>query len=167
MHTVRSLIKRHLLMTFVALAYLLSWWPMPLAGMLLPAGPMLAALIVVGLVDGRAGLKELYGRVVRRSGGLGWYALAAALPGALALAAAGLNILLGAPAVAKLRQLQLAPAIDAGRLGESSSVDRLGVIVSLRWGGGEAAHHQSAYCDGRVSLQTFPTTSPNLMDSSA
>jgi hypothetical protein len=98
MHTVRSFIKRHPLLTFVVLAYLLSWWPTPLVGMSLPAGPMLAALIVVGLAEGRAGLKAWWGRVVRRTGGLGWYLLAAALPGALALTAAGLNILFGAPA---------------------------------------------------------------------
>jgi membrane protease YdiL (CAAX protease family) len=59
---------------------------------------MLAALIVVGLTEGRAGLKAWWGRVVRRTGGLGWYLLAGALPGTLALTAAGLNILLGAPA---------------------------------------------------------------------
>ena len=98
MYTVRSFVQRHPLTAFVALAYLLSWWPTPLVGMSLPAGPMLAALIVVGLAEGRAGLKAWWSRVVRRSGGLGWYLLAAALPGALALTAAGLNIVLGAPA---------------------------------------------------------------------
>lgn len=98
MHFVRSWIKRHSLLTFVVLAYLLSWWPQPIAGMSLPMGPSLAALIIVGLAEGRAGLKAWWGRVVRRSGGLGWYLLAAALPGSLALTAAGLNILLGASA---------------------------------------------------------------------
>jgi membrane protease YdiL (CAAX protease family) len=98
MFAVRSFIKRYPLAIFVALAYLLSWWPAPLSGMVLPAGPMLAALIVVGLTEGRVGLKAWWERLIRRSGGLGWYLLAAALPGVLALTAAGLNILLGAPA---------------------------------------------------------------------
>ena len=98
MHILRSFIKRHPFVTFVALAYLLSWWSLPIGGMLLPWGPMLAALVVVGLTEGKAGLKVWGGRVVRRSGTLGWYLLAAALPGAMALTAAGLNILFGAPA---------------------------------------------------------------------
>ncbi|HEX5690013.1 MAG TPA: CPBP family intramembrane glutamic endopeptidase [Roseiflexaceae bacterium] len=106
MHTVRSLIQRHPLMIFVALAYLLSWWPMPTRGVLVPAGPMLAALIVVGLAEGRSGLKTWWGRVVRRSGGLGWYLLAAVLPGVLALTAAGLNILLGARAPEQIDWIQ-------------------------------------------------------------
>lgn len=98
MYTVRSFLKRHSLVIFVVLAYLLSWWPMPTRGMLIPAGPLLAALIVVGLAEGRGGLKAWWGRVVQRGAGLGWYLLAAALPGALALSAAGMNILLGAQA---------------------------------------------------------------------
>jgi len=106
MHISRLFIKRHPLVTFVALAYLLSWWPMPLVSMLLPAGPMLAALIVAGLAEGRAGLKTWSGRVVRRTGGLGWYLLAAALPGIMALTAAGLNILLGAPAPAQINWIE-------------------------------------------------------------
>src|SRR5262245_11246575 len=97
MHTLRLFVKRHPLVTFVALASLLSWWPLPLGGML-PWGPMFAALVVVGLTEGKTGLKVWGRRVVRRSGELGWYLLAAALPGTLALTAAGLNILLGAPA---------------------------------------------------------------------
>lgn len=102
MHTVRSFFTRHPLMTFVALAYLLSWWLLLIGGMPLPAGPMLAALIIVGLAEGKVGLRDWWGRVVRRSGGLGWYLLAAALPGTMALTAAGLNILLGAPVPAQI-----------------------------------------------------------------
>jgi uncharacterized protein len=104
--TLRASITRYPLITFVALAYLLSWWPVPIAGMLVPAGPMLAALILVGLAEGKAGVKAWWSRVVRRSGGLGWYLLAGALPGTLALSAAGLNILLGAQAPEQIDWLQ-------------------------------------------------------------
>jgi CAAX protease family protein len=106
MDILRSSIKRHPLLTFVALAYLLSWWSLPIGGMSIPAGPMLAALVVVGLAEGKAGLKTWRGRVVRRGGGLGWYALAAVLPGTLALTAARLNIPLGAQAPEQIDWIQ-------------------------------------------------------------
>jgi membrane protease YdiL (CAAX protease family) len=96
MKRVRLAIQRYPLLAFVTLSYVLSWLLLPLTGAALPQGPLLAALLLIGLSKGRAGLKAWWGKVVRRSGGPGWYLLAAVLPGALALAAAGLNILLGA-----------------------------------------------------------------------
>lgn len=78
---------------FVVVAYALSWswwiplaisgttvdqgqgWPTHLIGL---AGPGLAAVIVTGLGDGRAGLRDLGSRVVRWRVGWRWYALIAA-----------------------------------------------------------------------------------------
>lgn len=98
MNILRSFVKRHSFVTFVLLAYLLSWLVVvPTRGLLLPWGPMLAALIVVGLTEGRAGVKTWWNRVTRRGAGLRRFGLAVAIPVAITLTAAALNVLLGAP----------------------------------------------------------------------
>src|SRR5215217_1772457 len=52
-----SLVKRRSIIAFFVLAYALSWWPVPF-GSFIPAGPLLAALIVIPITQGRAGLRE-------------------------------------------------------------------------------------------------------------
>jgi hypothetical protein len=52
-----SLVKRQSIIAFFVLAYALSWWPVPFGGFI-PAGPLLAALIVIPITQGRAGLRE-------------------------------------------------------------------------------------------------------------
>lgn len=92
-----SFAKRHSLMTFFGLAYALSWWPgLFTTGGLNPFGPLLATLIVVVLVGGKAGLKEWWGRVTRWRGSLGWYATALLLPITINFLAAALSVLFGA-----------------------------------------------------------------------
>lgn len=81
--------RRHSLASFVALAYAISWawtFPLLLAGVVvekgagwpthLPAllGPAVAALAVTALACGRAGVRELLGRVVRWRMPLRWWA---------------------------------------------------------------------------------------------
>jgi len=96
MNIIASWVKQHQLVTFVVLAYALSWWVALLpGGGLLPWGPMFAALIVVALSEGRAGVKVWWSRVVQRKAAWGWY-LVALFPIVLNLATAGLNLLLGA-----------------------------------------------------------------------
>lgn len=91
-----SWMRRHRLVSFFSLALALSWWGWPLraAGIseqpgFVPAGPLLAALIVITATDGRAGLRELGSRLVRWRVGARWYAAAIGLPlaviGAVAL----------------------------------------------------------------------------------
>ena len=99
-----TLIRRHPLVAFFVLAYALSWWPsilysldlspQPVAGF----GPFLAALVVLALTSGKAGIGGLLRRMVRWRVGLRWYAVALLLPVAIALAAAVFNVLLGAQA---------------------------------------------------------------------
>lgn len=97
MKTISAFVKDHSLVVFVLLAYLLSWPIVPFApGMLLPWGPMVAALIVVGISEGKVGIKAWWSKVVQRKTRLGWVLLAAALPLVITLTAAGLNLLLGA-----------------------------------------------------------------------
>jgi len=95
-------LKRHPLTTFFILAYALSWWawipyavgafPNPVASF----GPFLAAVVVLAMTEGKAGLLGLFRRMVRWRVAPGWYAVALLLPAVLAAAATALNVLLGA-----------------------------------------------------------------------
>ena len=80
------------LLAFVALAYLLSWswwvpmaltgvvdqpgqgWPTHLPGLM---GPAIAAFLVTAVTDGRAGVAELWSRVIRWRVGWIWYGIVA------------------------------------------------------------------------------------------
>lgn len=94
--TLSNVAKRYPLITFFILAYALSWWMVPLAGNLLPLGPLLAVLIVVPLIDGKAGLKTWWSFITRRGGKLSWYVTAIVMIFAMNFAAAILTVLLGA-----------------------------------------------------------------------
>jgi membrane protease YdiL (CAAX protease family) len=102
MKTLTDFVKRHPLIAFFVLAYALTWPLIPLVSVSplwgFPAlfGPSTAAIVVAAVADGRAGLKDLLGRVVRWRVGARWYAVALSLPVILALAAAGLHLALGA-----------------------------------------------------------------------
>jgi membrane protease YdiL (CAAX protease family) len=110
MSRILALVKRHPLTTFFILAYALSWWawipyavgafPNPVASF----GPFLAAVVVLAMTEGKAGLLGLFRRMVRWRVAPGWYALALLLPPVLAAAATMLNVLLGAepPSAAEL-----------------------------------------------------------------
>jgi uncharacterized protein len=88
----------------------LSWWawipyavgafPNPVASF----GPFLAAVVVLALTEGKAGLLGLFRRMIRWRVAPGWYAVALLLPAVLAIAATVLNVLLGAqpPSAAEL-----------------------------------------------------------------
>ena len=102
MRTLTDSVRRHPLIAFFVLAYALTWPLIPLVSLSplwgFPAlfGPALAAVVVTAVADGRAGLRDLLDRVVRWRVGAGWYAVALGFPAVLALAAAGLHLLLGA-----------------------------------------------------------------------
>lgn len=97
MNTLSVWIKRHSFVSFVVLAYALSWWiAIPMPGMLAPWGPALAALIVVGISEGKSGVKVWWRKVVQRNTRLGWVLLAALIPLVIPLTAARLNLRLGA-----------------------------------------------------------------------
>ncbi len=81
---------------FFLLAYLLSWWLLPVSRQgMLPHGPALAAVIVIALTLGRPGLREFWGRLTNFRGGW-WYLVGPAiLAGGLAVAFL-INVLMGA-----------------------------------------------------------------------
>ena len=85
--------------SFLVLAFLFSWYPWIIA--LIrgtasgpnPLGPLIAALIVTGLADGRSGMRTLLGRMVRARIGFSSYAIIFGLP--ILLCAAAMAIMAG------------------------------------------------------------------------
>jgi uncharacterized protein len=90
-------IRRHPLITFFVLAYAIAWAFVPV-GSFGAFGPLVAALIVIPITQGLAGLKELGLRMIRWRVRWYWYAVAIGLPLAVVLLTAGLNVALGASA---------------------------------------------------------------------
>lgn len=91
--------RQHRLVSFFALAFALSWWAWPLQATgisaqpgFIPAGPVLAALIVIIATDGLAGLRELGSRLVRWRVGWRWYAAAFGLPLAVIVTTTLVNV---------------------------------------------------------------------------
>jgi hypothetical protein len=96
MTTIKTFIKRHPVLIFYALVFVISWGGililagpggipgtkeqverlMPFALLALFAGPSVAGILMTGLVDGRVGLHELLSRLLRWRVGARWYAVA-------------------------------------------------------------------------------------------
>jgi uncharacterized protein len=100
-----ALVTRHALVVFFALAFIITWAPTPL-GVFMAAGPLLSALIVTAVIDGRRGLRELGSRLVKWRVGWAWYAAALLIPLAVVLGTGGLNVALGAQG-SPIRRLEL------------------------------------------------------------
>jgi membrane protease YdiL (CAAX protease family) len=92
-----SLVKRHPIITFFALTYAISWGFLPIEAIrFMAGGPFIAALILIPLTQGRAGLRELASRMIRWRVRWYWYVVAIGLPLAVVLVTAVLNVTLGA-----------------------------------------------------------------------
>lgn len=95
MTTIKAFIKRHPVLTYFALTFAISWggillalgpeglWDserfeaqVPLAVLTLIAGPSVAGVLTTVLVDGWAGLRNLWARLLRWRVGGEWYAVA-------------------------------------------------------------------------------------------
>ena len=90
-----SVVRRHPQITFFVLAYAVAWAFVPF-GYFGAFGPLAAALIVVPLTRGRAGLRELGSRLVRWRVRWFWYLVALGLPLAIHFVTAGLHTAAGA-----------------------------------------------------------------------
>jgi uncharacterized protein len=101
-----SWVQQHRLATFFALAYLVGWgpWPFAAAGLLpahisfFPFGPLVAAIVVIGLADGGPGYRRLGSRLLRWRVGWVWYVVALGLPVLLVVVTGFVTSALGAPA---------------------------------------------------------------------
>src|SRR5512143_4206656 len=81
---------------FFLLSYLLSWWFMSvLPKTILSQGPAFAAVIVIALTSGRAGLREFWGRLTNFRGGW-WDLIGPATLGGAVVAAVAARPVLGA-----------------------------------------------------------------------
>lgn len=86
------------------LAYAFSWWPWPLyalglsPGAIVGFGPFFAAVVVLALTGGKAGVMSLLRRMIRWRVAPLWYAAALLIPVAIAIGATVLNVVLGASA---------------------------------------------------------------------
>ena len=92
-----SAVRRHPLITFFVLTYAIGWGCIPF-WTFMAGSPLLAALIVIPLTQGWAGLRELGSRVIRWRVRWYWYVVAIGLPLTVLLIAAVLNVALGASA---------------------------------------------------------------------
>ena len=97
MNTLFSYIRRHPMVIFAFLAYLLSWWTAPLiGGSILSWGPALSAWIVIAFTEGQSGISDWRRRITNWRVAGYWYLVG---PGIIAFyqsSAFALNILLGA-----------------------------------------------------------------------
>jgi hypothetical protein len=99
MNAKQTFFQTYELPLFFLLAYALSWLSVPFAnGGLLPHGPTIAAVIVIALTAGRAGLREYWKRLTNFRAGW-WYLVGPAIVAAYLLAALMVNLLSGAKMV--------------------------------------------------------------------
>jgi membrane protease YdiL (CAAX protease family) len=99
----RGWITRHDLTVFFVVAFLFSWYPWVI-GMVRgkvsgpnPLGPLIAALVVTGLAEGRSGMRTLLGRIVRARIGWSSYAMVFGLPILLCAVALAIMAATGQP----------------------------------------------------------------------
>jgi membrane protease YdiL (CAAX protease family) len=112
-------LKRHDLIAYLVLAFVLSWWTWPFvlanpeSVAMLPYGPIIAVFVVLALTRGWAGVRELLLSIVRWRVGLGWYAVALLLPVAILLVALYLTALFGgaSPTAADFAGLYALPLV--------------------------------------------------------
>jgi membrane protease YdiL (CAAX protease family) len=94
----KAFLRRHTLVAFFVLAFVLSWYPWIVA--LIrgrtsgpnPLGPLVAAIIVTAIVSGRSGLREFFSRLVRWRVGIKWYAITLVTPVIFCLIAVAITL---------------------------------------------------------------------------
>ena len=99
MFSIKRIIKQYQILIFFALTFIISWYPWYTGGVgFKAAGPSYAGLIVVALVGGWAGIKEMLHRLVKWRVGTIWWTIAFFGPLAITLSAIGIHILGGGEA---------------------------------------------------------------------
>jgi hypothetical protein len=95
----KAILKRHQIVIFFALTFIISWYPWYTGGHGLRTwGPSLAGLIVVGFSEGRAGIKKMWQRLIHWRAGWKWWLISLFTPAVMILAAIGIHVLRGGAA---------------------------------------------------------------------
>jgi uncharacterized protein len=96
--------RQHCLVVFLGLAFALSWWVWPLYALSLSptpffaCGPLVAALVVIGITEGWSGYRMLGARMIHWKVGWQWWIVALGTPLAVLAVAAIANVAIwGAP----------------------------------------------------------------------
>jgi hypothetical protein len=90
--------RQHCLVAFFGLAFALSWWVWPLYVLGLSptpffaCGPLVAALVVIGMTEGWSGYRTLGARMIDWRVGGRWWIVALGMPLAVLVVAALANI---------------------------------------------------------------------------
>jgi membrane protease YdiL (CAAX protease family) len=98
MSTITSWTRNHRLPVFFALTFVISWWSWPFYEMgiaptpFFACGPLIAALIVIGMTEGRSGYRALGSRMIRWRVGWIWWAVAIGMPLAVLAVATAANV---------------------------------------------------------------------------
>jgi len=128
---IRGLVRRHPLLSFFVIAYTLSQFGVLIEPhTLIPLGPLVAALVVLPLIGGRAALADFWRASIRWRVGVRWYAAAILLPVASAAIALGIAIALGA----SIDRSELKPWTDVFEVGLTYFV-MVGIGEELAWRG--------------------------------
>ncbi len=105
MSSIAAWTRRHRLVAFFGLAFAVSWWVWPFHALgLAPTpffacGPLVAALAVIGVTEGRPGYRALGARMLRWRVGWFWWVVALGTPLAVLAVATVANVAVwGAPA---------------------------------------------------------------------
>ena len=105
MSPLREWTRRHRLVVFFGLAIAFAWclWPFWALGLapvpFLPGGPLVAALVVISVTEGRTGFRDLGARMIRWRVGWRWWVVAVGTPLAVLAVATAANVSMwGAPA---------------------------------------------------------------------
>jgi membrane protease YdiL (CAAX protease family) len=93
---IRRFVNGHPMVTFVVLAYALSWMTIPFLEDPIGSGPFFAAVIVLSLTKGRPGIRALGRQMIQWRVNWRWYALAILLPIVTAVLASVIAVALGA-----------------------------------------------------------------------
>ena len=99
MKSLHVFLKRYAIVLFFPLTYLLSWWSyvVPQAHKaIIPQGPAVAALFLIALSEGRAGLSVWWKRITNWRVSWIWYLAAPAILIAFQLGAGWVNLMMGA-----------------------------------------------------------------------
>ena len=104
----RAFFRRHTLIAFFVIAFLLSWYPWIIAlsrGRTSgpnPLGPFVAGIIMTAIVSGGTGLREFFSRIIRWRVGAKNYAVVFLTPILICLVAVGITLVVASPPPASL-----------------------------------------------------------------